>query len=59
MLNWLKKKWKRAIASSYRFDRYMAAMMALQVNTVGRVTENTACRAMADAASRSPARMRD
>jgi len=33
--------------------------MALQVNTVGRVTENTECRAMADAASRSPARIRD
>ena len=33
--------------------------MALQVKTVGRVTENTEWRATAEAASRSEARMRD
>jgi hypothetical protein len=33
--------------------------MALQVNTVGRVDEKTEWRATAEAASRSPARIKD
>lgn len=36
------------MASLYFFVRYMAAMVALHVNTVGRVAENTECRAMAE-----------
>ncbi|KAI6701762.1 hypothetical protein NL676_016086 [Syzygium grande] len=59
MLDWLKKKWKRAMASVNLLERYMEAMMALQVKTVGRVLEKTEWRATAEAASRSPARMRD
>lgn len=35
------------------------AIIALQVNTVGRVFENTDCRATTEAASRSPALIRD
>lgn len=37
----------------------MEAMMALQVKTVGRVLENTELRAVAEAPSRSPPRIRD